>query len=150
MDSEQPRLGDHRVVERQATSQLTTLTSLLAGFAYLSFTSLVDREISTGFSFVILIVTALTILVLVLASTVGALLTITSEIAARTGLRWTETLWVVATKAGILLFLTTIALQPYRISLAAGVFCSTLAAGVAVTVIVAWNRIQRFMANYMS
>ena len=145
MDGEQPDRGDRRTVEREATSQLTTLTSLLAGFAYLSFTSLVEKEISTRFSLVVLVLTALTILVLVLASIVGALLTIASEMAVRTGpLRRSEALWVAATKTGILLFLATIALLPYRVSLTAGVVCSVLAAVVAVTVFVAWARIQRF------
>jgi hypothetical protein len=145
MDCEQPNQGDRRTVERQVTSQLTTLTSLLAGFAYLSFTSLVDKEISTRFSLMVLVVTALTILVLVLASIVGALLTIASEVVLRAGpLRRTEALWVGSTKTGILLFLATIALLPYRVSLTAGVVCSVLAAVVAVTVFVAWSRIQRF------
>ena len=51
---------------------------------------------------------------------------------------------VAATKIGILLFLATIALLPYRVSLTAGVVCSVLVAVVAVTVFVAWARIQRF------
>jgi len=42
---EEPGQGDRRVVERQATTQLTTLTSLLAGFGFLWFTSLVDKEL---------------------------------------------------------------------------------------------------------
>ena len=71
--------------------------------------------------------TALTIFVLVLASIVGALLTIASEIAIREGpLHRAEALWVVATKGGILLFLTTVALLPYRVSLVGGVICSIL------------------------
>jgi len=87
----------------------------------------------------------LTILVLVLASIIGALLTIASEIVIREGpLHRAETLWVVATKGGILLFLTTIALLPYRVSFVGGVICSILAAGTAITVFVAWDWIQRF------
>ena len=75
----------------------------------------------------VLVVTALTIFVLVLASIVGALLTIASEIAIREGpLHRAEALWVVATKGGILLFLTTVALLPYRVSLVGGVICSIL------------------------
>ena len=132
---EEPGQGDRRVVERQATTQLTTLTSLLAGFGFLWFTSLVDKELLTPFSLVVLVVTALTILVLVLASIIGALLTM---------LHWAETLWVIATKGGILLFLTTIALLPYRVSFVGGVICSILAAGTAITVFVAWDWIQRF------
>jgi hypothetical protein len=42
---EKPGQGDRRAVERQATTQLTTLTSLLAGFGFLWFTSLVDKEL---------------------------------------------------------------------------------------------------------
>src|SRR5262249_700841 len=40
---EKPGQDDRRAVERQATAQLTTLTSLLAGFGFLWFTSLVDK-----------------------------------------------------------------------------------------------------------
>src|SRR5262249_15073510 len=65
---EKPGQDDRRAVERQATTQLTTLTSLL-----------------TPFSLVVLVVPPLTIVVLVLASIVGALLTIASEIAIREG-----------------------------------------------------------------
>jgi hypothetical protein len=80
-----------------------------------------------------------------LASIVGALLTIASEIAIREGpLHRAEALWVVATKGGILLFLTTVALLPYRVSFVGGVICSILAAGTAITVFVAWDWIQRF------
>ena len=43
---EKPGQGDRRAVERQATTQLTTLTSLLAGFGFLWFTSLVDKGAS--------------------------------------------------------------------------------------------------------
>jgi hypothetical protein len=63
--------SDRQAVERQATTQPTTLTSLLAGFLFDWFTSLVDNELSTPFSLVVLVVTVLTILVLVLASIVG-------------------------------------------------------------------------------
>jgi hypothetical protein len=99
---EKPGHDDRRAVERQATTQLTTLTSLLAGFGFLWFTSLVDKELLTPFSLVVLVVTALTIFVLVLASIIGALLTIASEIAIREGpLHRAEALWVVATKGGI-------------------------------------------------
>ena len=130
-------------MERQATTQLTTLTSLLAGFGFLWFTSLVDKELLI--SLVVLVVTALTISVLVLASIVGALLTIASDIAIREGpLHRAEALWVVATKSGILLFLTSIGLLPYRVSFVGGVICSILAAGTAITVFVAWDWIQRF------
>src|SRR5262249_17096834 len=114
-----------QAVERQATTQLTTLTSLLAGFGFLWFTSLVDKELLTPFSLVILVVTALTIFVLVLGSIVGALLTIASEIAIREGLlHRAEAIWVVATKGGMLLFLTTVALLLYRLSFVGGVICS--------------------------
>jgi len=124
---EEPGQGDLRVLERQATTQLTTLTSLLAGFGFLWFTSLVDKELLTPFSLIVLVVTVLTILVLVLASIIGALLTIASEVVIREGpLHRAETLWVVATKGGILLFLTTIALLPYRVSFVGGVICSIL------------------------
>ena len=136
---------DRRAVERQATTQLTTLTSLLAGFGFAWFTGLVDKELSTPFSLVILVATALTIFILLLSSIVGALLTIASEIAIREGpLRRAEILWVAATKGGILLFLTTIALLPYRVSFIAGVTCSILAAATAITVFAAWSWIQRF------
>ena len=142
---EKPRQGDRRTVERQATTQLTTLTSLLAGFGFLWFTSLVDKELLTPFSLIVLVVTVLTILVLVLASIIGALLTIASKVVIRGGpLHRAETLWVVATKGGILLFLTTIALLPYQVSLVGGVICSILAAGTAITVFVAWDWIQKF------
>jgi hypothetical protein len=142
---EKPNLSDRRAVERQATSQLTTLTSLLAGFGFAWFTTLVDKELPGPFSLLILVVTVLTIFVLLLASIVGALLTISSEIAIREGpLQQAEVLWVVATKTGILLFLTTIALLPYRVSFVGGMICTVLAVVVAVTVIAAWKWIQRF------
>src|SRR5262245_48617921 len=141
---EKPGQDDRRAVERQATTQLTTLTSLLAGFGFLWFTSLVDKELLTPFSLVILIVTALTIFVLLLASIVGALLTIASEIAIREGpLRRAETLWVVATKGGILMFLTTIALLPYRVSMVGGVLCSIFSAATAIVIFASWTWIQR-------
>jgi hypothetical protein len=131
-------------VESQATIQLTTLTSLLAGFLFDWFTSLVDKDLSTPFPLVILVVTVLTIFVLVLASIVGALLTIASEITVREGpLRGAEALWIVSTKGGILLFLTTIALLPYRVSILGGVITSILAAAMAVTIFAAWSWIQR-------
>src|SRR6516162_5309527 len=141
---EEPGQGDRRVLERQATTQLTTLTSLLAGFGFLWFTSLVDKELLTPFSLVVLVVTVLTIFVLVLASIVGALLTIASEITVREGpLRGAEALWVISTKGGILLFFTTIALLPYRVSIVGGVITSILAAAMAVTMFAAWSWIQR-------
>ena len=131
-------------MESQATIQLTTLTSLLAGFLFDWFTSLVDKDLSTPLSLVILVVTVLTIFVLVLASIVGALLTIASEITVREGpLRGAEALCVVSTKGGILLFLTTIALLPYRVSIVGGVITSILAAVMAVTIFAAWSWIQR-------
>jgi hypothetical protein len=137
--------ADRRAVERQATSQLTTLTSLLAGFGFAWFTSLVGNELSNLFSLVILIVTASTIFVLVIASIVGALLTIASEIAIREGpLRRAQTLWIVATRAGILLFLVNIAILPYRVSVVGGVICSILAIATAIVVFGAWDWIQRF------
>jgi hypothetical protein len=147
MDDKQQPPSVRKTVERQAIRQLTTLTSLLAGFAYLSFVSVVDKEVSTLFSLAILIVTALTILMLVLASIVGALLTVASEITVRGGpIHRIESLWVGATKVGILLFLTTVALLPYRVSLAAGIACSVLAGAVAVTIIVTWSWIQRLVS----
>ena len=141
---ENPDQPQRRAVESQATVQLTTLTSLLAGFLFDWFTSLVDKNLSTPFSLVILVVTVMTILVLVLASIVGALLTIASEITVREGpLHGAEALWVISTKGGILLFLTTIALLPYRVSIVGGVITSILAAGMAVTIFAAWSWIQR-------
>ena len=143
--NENLNLADRRAVERQATSQLTTLTSLLAGFGFAWFTTLVGNETSTLFSLVILIVTALAIFVLVLASIVGALLTIASEIVIREGpLRRVQTLWIVSTKVGILLFLTDIAILPYRVSFVGGVICSILAIATAIVVFSAWEWIQRF------
>jgi hypothetical protein len=137
--------SDRRAVERQATTQLTTLTSVLAGFLFDWFTNLVDKELATPFSLVVLFVTVLTILVLVLASIVGALLTIASEITIREGpLRKAEALWVAATKGGILLFVTTTALLPYRVSFVGGVISSIIAAGMAVTIFASWRWIQRF------
>jgi hypothetical protein len=73
-----PNEANRRAAEGQATLQLTTLTSLLAGFLFDWFTSLVDKELLTSFSLVLLVITVLTIFVLVLASIVGALLTIAS------------------------------------------------------------------------
>src|SRR6516225_7555426 len=141
---ERPDEANRRAAESQATIQLTTLTSLLAGFLFDWFTSLVDKDLSTPFSLVVLVVTVLTIFVLVLASIVGALLTIASEISVREGpLRGAEALWVVSTKGGILLFLTTIALLPYRVSIVGGVITSVLAAVMAVTIFAAWSWIQR-------
>jgi hypothetical protein len=141
---EKPDEPQRRAVESQATIQLTTLTSLLAGFLFDWLTSLVDKDLSTPFSLVILVVTVLTILILVLASIVGALLTIASETTVREGpLHGAEALWVISTKGGILLFLTTIALLPYRVSIVGGVITSILAAGMAVTIFAAWSWIQR-------
>ena len=139
-----PNQDDRRAVERQATTQLTTLTSLLAGFGFAWFTSLVDKELSTALSLAILIVTVLTILVLVLASIVGGLLTIASEFAIREGpLRRAETLWVVTTKSGIFLFMVMIAMLPFRASLVGGIICSVLVAITAVIVFATWSWIQR-------
>ena len=141
---EKPDEANRRAAESQATIQLTTLTSLLAGFLFDWFTSLVDKDLSAPFSLVILVVTVLTIFVLVLASIVGALLTIASEITVREGpLRGAEALWVISTKGGILLFFTTIALLPYRVSIVGGVITSILAAAMAVTMFAAWSWIQR-------
>jgi hypothetical protein len=103
--SENSNLADRRGVEREASAQLTTLTSLLAGFGFGWFTTLAGNETPTLFSLAILVVTALAILVLVLASILGALLTVASGLAIREGpLRRAEILWVAATKWGILLF----------------------------------------------
>ena len=147
MEPTAPKKPDNvsrRAAESQATVQLTTLTSLLAGFLFDWFTTLVDKDISTPLSLVVLTVTVLTIFVLVLASIVGALLTIASEVTVREGpLRGAEALWVIATKGGILLFLTTVALLPYRVSIVGGVITSILAAPMAVTIFFAWNWIQR-------
>ena len=141
---ERPDEANRRAAESQATIQLTTLTSLLAGFLFDWFTSLVDKDLSTPFSLVVLVVTVLTIFVLVLASIVGALLTIASEITVREGpLRGAEALWVISTKGGILLFFTTIALLPYRVSIVGGVITSILATAMAVTMFAAWSWIQR-------
>jgi hypothetical protein len=82
---DKPHQSDRQAVERQATTQLTTLTSLLAGFGFAWFTSLVDKDLSTPFALAILVVTALTILVLVLASIVGGLLTVAPTAICRDG-----------------------------------------------------------------
>jgi hypothetical protein len=137
--------GERRAVESQASGQLTTLTSVLAGFGFAWFAILVDKERAAPFTVVIVVLSALTIFVLVLASVLGALLTIASEITAREGpLRRAEILWVGATKGGLLLFLATVGLLPYRVDPVAGVLCSILAAVVAVLVIAMWIWIQRF------
>jgi hypothetical protein len=73
--------GERRAVERQVSSQLTTLTSVLAGFGFAWFAILVDKENPSPFTVAVVVVSALTIFVLVLASIVGPLLTIASEIA---------------------------------------------------------------------
>jgi hypothetical protein len=141
--TENSNLADRRGVEREASAQLTTLTSLLAGFGAW-FTTLAGNETSTLFSLVVLVVTALAIFVLVLASIVGALLTIASALAIREGpLRRAETLWVAATKWGILLFLANVALLPYRVSILAGCICSILALVTAIAIFWAWAWIQR-------
>ena len=142
--TENSNLADRRGVEREASAQLTTLTSLLAGFGFAWFTTLAGNETSTLFSLVVLVVTALAIFVLVLASIVGALLTIASALAIREGpLRRAETLWVAATKWGILLFLANVALLPYRVSILAGCICSILALVTAIAIFWAWAWIQR-------
>jgi hypothetical protein len=142
--SESSSLAERRGVEREASAQLTTLTSLLAGFGFDWFTTLAGNETSTLFSLAVLVVTALAIFVLVLASILGALLTIASALATREGpLRRAETLWVAATKWGILLFLANVALLPYRVSLAGGLICSILALVTAIAVFWAWAWIQR-------
>jgi hypothetical protein len=135
---------ERRALESQASSQLTTLTSVLAGFGFAWFAILVDKESPSPFTVVTVIVSALTIFVLVLASVVGALLTIASELVSRDGpLRRAEALWTATTKGGLLLFLATVGLLPYRVDLVAGVICSVLAAVVAVTAVAAWRWIQR-------
>ena len=142
--SENSNLANRRGVERDASAQLTTLTSLLAGFGFAWFTTLAGNETSTLFSLAILVVTALAIFVLVLASILGALLTIASGLAIREGpLRRAETLWVAATKWGILLFLANVALLPYRMSFVGGLICSILAVATAIAVFWAWAWIQR-------
>jgi hypothetical protein len=136
---------ENRAVETQASSQLTTLTSVLAGFGFAWFALLVDKESPSPLTLVIVVMSALTIFALVLASIVGALLTIASEITAREGpLRRVEVLWVGATKGGLLLFLATVGLLPYRVAPVAGVICSILAAVVAVAVVATWHWVQRF------
>jgi hypothetical protein len=137
--------AENRAVETQASSQLTTLTSVLAGFSFAWFAMLVDKESPSPLTVVIVVMSALTIFALVLASIVGALLTIASEITAREGpLRRAEALWVGATKGGLLLFLATVGLLPYRVDSVVGVICSILAAVVAVAVVATWWWIQRF------
>jgi hypothetical protein len=51
-------------------------TSLLAGFGFAWFTTMVDKEHPGPFTLIVFVVTALTIFVLLLASIIGALLTI--------------------------------------------------------------------------
>jgi len=152
MEPVPPKSGDpevRRAVERQATTQLTTLTSLLAGFGFSYFATLVSAELSTPFSLVVLVVTALAILVLVVASIVGALLTIASEFAVREGpLRRAETLWILTTKWGIVFFLLNVALLPYRASLIGGVICSILAAATAIAVFWTWAWILKTARPY--
>jgi hypothetical protein len=143
MADTKPNGGERRAVEREASSQLTTLTSVLAGFGFAWFAILVDKEHPSTFTVVTVVVSALTIFVLVLASVLGSLLTIASQITVREGpLRWAETLWTATTKTGLLLFVATVALLPYRVDPVAGVVCSVLAALVAVTVIAAWAWIK--------
>jgi hypothetical protein len=142
--SENSNLAERRGVEREASTQLTTLTSLLAGFGFAWFATISGSEPSTLFSVVVLVVTALAIFVLVLASIMGALLTIASGLATREGpLRRAETLWVAATKWGILLFLANVALLPYRVSLVGGFICSIMALVTAIAIFWAWAWIQR-------
>jgi hypothetical protein len=137
--------GERRALESEASSQLTTLTSVLAGFGFAWFAILVDKERPAPFTVVIVVVSALTIFVLVLASVVGSLLTIASNITAREGpLHRVEALWTGATKGGLVLFLATVGLLPYRVHPVAGVVCSILGAAVAVTVVATWRWIQRF------
>jgi hypothetical protein len=86
----------------------------------------------------------LAIFLLVLASIVGALLTFASAVAIREGpLRRAETLWVAATKWGVLLFLANVALLPYRTSLVVGTICSILALMTAIAIFWAWAWVQR-------
>jgi hypothetical protein len=145
MGDTKPNPGEDRAVETQASSQLTTLTSVLAGFGFAWFAILVDKESPSPFTVVIVVMSALTIFALVFASIVGALLTIASEITGREGpLHRAEALWVGATKGGLLLFLATVGLLPYRVDPVAGVICSSLAAVVAVAVVATWRWIQRF------
>src|SRR5262249_13734116 len=59
--------GERRALERQASSQLTTLTSVLAGFGFAWFAILVDKEHPSPFTVVIVVVSALTIFLLVVA-----------------------------------------------------------------------------------
>ena len=142
--SQNSSLAERRSLEREASAQLTTLTSLLAGFGFAWFTTLAGNETSTLFSLAVLVVTALAIFVLVVASIVGALLTIASAVAIREGpLRQAETLWVAATKWGILLFLANVALLPYRMSFVGGIICSILALVTAIVIFWAWAWIQR-------
>jgi hypothetical protein len=148
MEGNEKLVVDQRAVERQATTQLTTLTSLLSGFAFLWFTTLVDRKHSDVLSLIILVETVLTILVLLLASIMGALLTIASEFRIREGaLKKAEEVWGLLTKFGILLFLATVALLPYRVSLRVGVVCSVLVGVTAIAVVVVWGWIKKSAAE---
>jgi hypothetical protein len=130
-------------IEKQASTQLTTITSFLAGFVFASFTLLITTAHQGLLFQAVFVVTALTMSVLVAASIIGALLTIASEKRKRTGqLSKIEIFWIVLIVAGIVLFLADIGLLAFLVNNLMGAICTLLAVGTALTVIGTWWRIS--------
>jgi hypothetical protein len=135
---------ERRIGEQQATMQLTTLTSLLAGFAFAWFIAQIDKRDSTWLHLIATIETALTIFVLLLTSIMGALLSIASEAGPCAGsLIRAEALWILATKVDVLLFLVAVAMLSFRGSTCTGLISSAMAAVTAVTAIAVWQWIKQ-------
>jgi hypothetical protein len=130
---------DQKKIEQQATTQLTTITSLLAGFGFTGFTLLLTIVKEGKFFRVVFVSTAVTIFILVAASISGAILNIATEIKERTGnLNKAENIWLALSIIGIVLFIADVALFTFLLSNIIGIICSVLALATIIGVFWLW------------
>jgi hypothetical protein len=139
-----PKPSARRAIERQASAQLTTLTSVLAGFTFNWLVSLARPAEAQFPSQLALVVAAGTLCVLVVASVQRALLTIASGFRERhRPLRRLEFVWATATKAGLVLFLVNAGLLGFHAGVVPALFCSLFAIAAIIVVGVSWRFVKR-------
>jgi hypothetical protein len=125
-------------------AQLTTLTSVLAGFTFNWLVNLALPPEAPLASQLALVAAAGTLCVLVVASVQGALLSIASEIRERHGpLRRLEAVWATTTKAGLVLSLVNAGLLGFRAGVVPGLCCSLFAGAAIVAAGVSWRFVKR-------
>ena len=134
--------------EKQVPSQLTTVTSLLAGFTFASLTVLITNAKPGILYQAVYIMAAVTVFNLVIVSIVGALLRVAYDMCKRSAaLARIEVFWGLGSILGIVLFLATVALLSFLAGNFLGIVCSVLATLSATIIFSLWVRIGEAMQD---